>query len=118
MVEELYSSWSLLGIELKTPVDDFFALLTHLAFVGQTVLLDFPENLGHIFAIIESFAVEALIEGNSKCPDLCFLAVLVVQEGLRSHIGGRSDVVLKTGFGVASNLAVTEIDDFCLPVVE
>ena len=118
MVEEFYSSWSLLGIKLKAPVDDFFALLSHLTFIGQTVLLNFPENLGHIFAIIESFTVKALIEGHSKCPDLCLLAVLVVQKGLGSHVGGGADVVLKTGFGVASNLAVTEINDFSLPVVE
>ena len=64
-IKELNRSWSLFGIEIEAPVNDFLAFFTNFASVRNSIFLDLSENISHIFAIIECFSIQAFIESHS-----------------------------------------------------
>ena len=53
--------------------------------------LTFQLSLGSAVGI-GCFSVEKLVYQNSKCPDICFGSVDVMNQAFRRHIDGRSDV--------------------------
>lgn len=70
MINKLEGGRSLLGVKLQAPLNNFSTLFTHIDFVWQPSFLDFLVDFCHIFSLIESLAIEALVKGDSQSPYL------------------------------------------------
>ena len=118
VVKQLERGWSFFGIELKAPIDYFSAFFTNLRLIGQPFLFDLFVDISHVLSIVESFTIQTFIKGDSQGPYLWFFTVFVIKEGLRRHVGGRSNVVFQTGLRIPSDLAISKINDLGLSVVQ
>ncbi len=117
-IYKFQSCWSFFRAELKTPTDDFSALVTDFLSKWNSKFFESLVNLTHMLAIIESFSHQAFKKNDSKGPDLCFFIVNVLLKRLWSHVWRRTNIILKRRFLITFNLTIPKINYFWYHIVQ
>ncbi len=117
-INKFQSCWPFFRAELKTPTDDFSALVSNFLSKWNTKFFESLVNLAHMFAIIEGFSHQAFIKNDSKRPDLCFFIVNVLFKRFGSHVRRRTYIILERRFLIALDLTIPKINYFGYHIVQ
>ena len=111
-------SWPAFWVDAKAPLQQLFDFFWGGFGVGYPVVLELFEGVLHLSAFIEGSGKQALVHDDANCPDFGFFVIDAVLIWLRGHVGWWANIVLQLGFIEAFNLAIPEIDNFRLVLMQ